>query len=102
MNKITIDMSNFNNTNECECELTLIKPNGVIIQFSRVYINDTYYRVEPHKEYCRDKSNVVLYQYETKLIDEISGEFHFIPLTDDDGVQYREIREIKNDKSRSD
>jgi hypothetical protein len=92
MNKITIDMSEFNNTSVCE--LTFIKPNGVTIQFPRVYV-DTYYRVEPHKEYCRDKNGFVLLQHETKLIDEISGEFSFVPLVDDDGVQYREIREVK-------
>ena len=93
MNKITIDMSNFNNTSECE--LTFIKPNGMIVQFPRVHINDTYYKVEPHKEYCCDRSGFMLHQYETKLIDEISGEFSFTPLIDDDGVQYREIREVK-------
>ena len=93
MNKITIDMSEFNNTGECE--LTFIKPNGVIVKFPRVYIGDTSYNDKPHKEYCRDKHGVVLHQYETKLIDEISGEFNFIPLIDDDGVQYREIREVK-------
>ena len=93
MNKITIDMSEFNNTSECE--LIFIKPNGVTIQFPRVYISDTYYKVTPHTEYCRDKSGIVLHQYETKLIDEISGEFSFTPLIDNDGVQYREIREIK-------
>lgn len=74
MNKITIDMSEFNNTSECE--LIVIKPNGVIIQFPKVYISDTYYNVKPN----------------TKLIDEISGEFNFMPLIDDDGVQYREIK----------
>jgi hypothetical protein len=93
MNKITIDMSEFNNTSECE--LTVIKPNGVIIQFPKVYISDTYYNVKPHKEYCRDRYGFPLLQHETKLIDEISGEFNFIPLIDDDGVQYREIREVK-------
>jgi hypothetical protein len=83
MNKITIDMSEFNNTSECECELTVIKLNGVIIQFPKVYISDTYYNVKPH----------------TELIDEISGEFNFMPLVDDDGVQYREInREIREVK----
>ena len=93
MNKITIDMSEFNNTSECE--LTVIKPNGVIIQFPKVYISDTYYNVKPHKEYCRDRNGFVLHQYATELIDEISGEFNFMPLVDDDGVQYREIREVK-------
>lgn len=93
MNKITIDMSEFNNTSECE--LIFIKPNGVTIHFPKVYVNDTYYRVEPHKEYCRDKNGFILLQHETKLIDEISGEFNFTPLIDDDGVQYREIREVK-------
>lgn len=93
MNKITIDISEFNNTGECE--LTFIKPNGVTIQFPRVYIGDTSYNIKPHKEYCRDKNGFVLLQHETKLIDEISGEFNFIPLIDDDGVQYREIKEVK-------
>lgn len=93
MNKIIIDMSDFKNTHECE--LTFIKPNGVTIHFPRVYADDTYYRVEPHKEYCRDKNGVAYYQYETNLIDEISGEFNFIPLIADDGVQYREIKEVK-------
>lgn len=93
MNKITIDMSDFKNTNECE--LTLIKPNGVIIQFPRVYIDNASYGVEPHKDYCRDRNGFILYQYETELIDEISGKFSFTPLIDDDGVQYREIREVK-------
>lgn len=93
MNKITIDMSEFDNTSECE--LTVIKPNGVIIQFPRVYIGDTCYNIKPHKEYCCDKRGFVLHQYATELIDEISGEFSFTPLIDDDGVQYREIREVK-------
>lgn len=93
MNKITIDMSEFNNASECE--LTFIKPNGVIIQFPRVYVGDICYNVNKHKEYCRDQNRAVLCQYETKLIDEINGKFNFIPLVDDDGVQYREIREVK-------
>ena len=93
MNKITIDMSDFKNTSECE--LTLIKPDGVIIHFPKVYIGDTCYNVKPHKECCYDKRGFMLHQYTTNLIDEISGEFNFIPLVDDDGVQYREIKEVK-------
>jgi hypothetical protein len=67
----------------------------VIINFPKVYINDTYYKIKPHKEYCYDKKGFILSQHETKLIDEINGAFSFTPFIDDDGVQYREIREVK-------
>ena len=92
MNKITIDMSEWNNTNTCE--LTFIKPNGTTIHFPKVFIDGSF-SVTPHKEYARTKEGYMVMSYPTDLIDEINGEFRFIPLIDDDGVQYREIKEVK-------
>lgn len=92
MNKITVDMSDWNNTKICE--LTFVKPNGITVYFPKVII-DGAFAVTPHKEYARTKEGYILRSYPTDLIDEINGTFSFAPFIDNDGVQYREIREVR-------
>jgi hypothetical protein len=95
MNKITVDMSEWNN-DIYECELILKMPNGLTIEFPRVYIDKLNHTTLHNKDCVRDKyGNTVGVVYYNKSIKDIRGEFSFTPLTDDDGVQYREIREVR-------
>lgn len=92
-NKIILDFSQFHYQHECEFEVKL--PSGVIIQFPKVYIDKAEYDINHHREYAEDKFGTLLMSANTKLIESISGEFKLIPLIASDGVQYREIREVK-------
>lgn len=93
MNKITVDMSEWNDIHECE--LIFKMPNGLTIEFPRVYIDELNHTTLHNKNCARDKYGTIVGIYNNESIKDIRGEFSFIPFTDDDGVQYREIREVK-------
>jgi hypothetical protein len=98
MNKIIVDMSEWNDIHDCE--LIFKMPNGLTIEFPRVYIDELNHTTL-HDIDCidcardKDKYGNIVGVYYNKSIKDIHGKFSFIPLTDDDGVQYREIREVK-------
>jgi hypothetical protein len=92
MNRITVDMSEWNDIHECE--LIFKMPNGLTIEFPRVYIDELNHTTLHNKDCTRDKYGNIVGVY-NKSRKDIRGEFSFIPLTDDDGVQYRKIYEVK-------
>jgi hypothetical protein len=92
-NKITIDLSEFN-FNDMYCELVYKLPN-VTVQFPRVYINNYERTKEMHTDHIRDVQGSLIKEVSSDLINEISGSYKITPLIDDDGVQYREIREVR-------
>lgn len=92
-NKITIDLSELHYNNEyCELEY---KFDNVILQFPRVHIKKLELYNENKENAVRDGLGALIIKTSSDLINSISGNYEFIPLIDEDGVQYRKIIEVK-------